>query len=320
MTNFDFIAYKGKKKLPYVVTPPDLQGAALVETHAHLDMLEDPTLALARAAHVGVTALLTLTDLSAGAELSYEMLDVWREGAQLLLDEHLEERSAQLGNCREVAAGADVTLRPLSDTYLIAGVHPHNARHYDAAMEKKLYRLVDDSRTVAIGEAGLDYYYDHSPRDIQQKIFARKLVVAQDVGLPVVIHLRDAHEDGLRILEEVGVPDAGAVLHCYNREPAVAKPFLELGCSLGFGGPVTFKNALEVKEAASAAPVDSLVLETDCPFMAPQPFRGQKCEPAHVLWVAEEIASLRGLSLPDLARETSATAARVFNLPLGMGA
>jgi len=319
MNNFDFIAYKGKKKQTVQVAVPDLQGAPLVETHAHLDMLENPALALARAAHVGITTVLTLTDLSAGAELTYEMLDVWREGAQLLLDSHYADSDARTDETETDGfseAGRPGTKAPiLPDTYIMAGVHPHNSRHYDTSIEKQLYRLADDTRTMAIGEAGLDYYYDHSPRDVQRKVFARKLELARDLNLPVIIHLRDAHDDGLRILSEVGVPPAGAILHCYNRELAVAEPFLELGCTLGFGGPVTFKNAHEVKEAAMAAPAGSLVVETDCPFMAPQPFRGQKCEPAHTLWVAEEIARLRGLSLPDFAAETSATAAKIFKLP-----
>ncbi|MCL2746968.1 MAG: TatD family hydrolase [Coriobacteriia bacterium] len=319
MNNFEFIAYKGKKKLPVQVPIPDLQGAPLVETHAHLDMLEDPALALARAAHVGITTVLTLTDLSAQAELTYEMLDVWCEGAQMLLDARCADSGAEASRLEvdgaHEASGQGIANPVLPDTYIMVGVHPHNSRHYDSRIEKQLYKLAADPRTVAIGEAGLDYYYDHSPRDVQQKVFARKLEVARDLGLPVIIHLRDAHEHGLRILREVGVPEAGAVLHCYNREFSVAEPFLEIGCTLGFGGPVTFKNAHEVKEAATAVPAGSFVVETDCPFMAPQPFRGQKCEPAHTLWVAEEIARLRAVSLPDLARETSDTAKRIFNLP-----
>jgi len=301
MSDLNFIAYKGKKKQPIQVPIPDLQGAPLIETHAHLDMLEDPALALARAARVGITTVLTLTDLSAGAELTYEMMDVWREGAQMTLGAHADE--------------ADREVCTLPHTFIMAGVHPHNSRHYDARIEKQLYRLAEDSRTVAIGEAGLDYYYDHSPRDIQRKVFARKLEIARDLNLPVIIHLRDAHDDGLHILREVGTPPAGAILHCYNREFSIAEPFLNLGCTLGFGGPVTFKSAHEVKEAATLAPVGSLVVETDCPFMAPQPFRGQKCEPAHTLWVAEEIAHLRNMSLPELAHETSATAVKIFDLP-----
>ena len=303
--NFEFIAYKGKKKLPVVVQPPDLQGVPLVETHAHLDMLEDPSLALARAAQVGITTVLTLADLSAKAELTYEMLDVWREGAQMLLDADVQD---------EGSGGRTPSVK-LPDVYIMTGVHPHNARHYNSQIEKRLIKLASDPHTVAIGEAGLDYYYDHSPRDVQREVFARKLELAKDLDLPVIVHLRDAHDDGLRILEKIGVPPAGAILHCYNREFTVAEPFLELGCTLGFGGPVTFKNAHEVKAAATAAPANSIVVETDCPFMAPQPFRGQKCEPAHVLWVAEEIASLRAMSLPDFARETTATAKRIFKLP-----
>ncbi|MCL2379433.1 MAG: TatD family hydrolase [Coriobacteriia bacterium] len=298
MNSFEFITYKGKKKLPVQVPLPDLQGASLIETHAHLDMLEDPALALARAGFAGLTTVLTIADISVRAETTYGMLEVWREGAQMLLD-----------------ASPDAQQATVPDTYIIAGIHPHNSRHFDAAAEKHLRRLAEDSRTVALGEAGLDYYYDHSPRDVQRAVFRRKLELAHELDLPVIVHLRDAHDDGLHILTELGVPARGAVLHCYNRDLKIAEPFLDLGCVLGFGGPVTFKSAHEVKAAAQAAPADRILIETDCPFMAPTPFRGQKCEPAHCLWVAQEIADLRNMPLFELAQQTSNTAASIFRLP-----
>jgi len=300
-SDFDFIAYQGKKKLPVAVDIPDLGGAPLIETHAHLDMVENPSAALARAAYVGISDVLTLTNLSR-PEQTFEMIDVWREGAQLMLDAHFD------------AGSASGTKPQLPNIYVMAGVHPHDARNYDASIEKQLIKLAANSQIVAIGEAGLDYYYDHSPRDVQRAVFARNLELADELNLPIIVHLRDAHDDGLDILKKVGVPRAGAVLHCYNREPNIAEPFLDLGCTLGFGGPVTFKNAHEVKAAATAAPIGSIVVETDCPFMAPTPFRGQKCEPAHTLWVADEIAKLRGTSLPDFAQVTTDTAKRIFKL------
>ncbi|MCL2606166.1 MAG: TatD family hydrolase [Coriobacteriia bacterium] len=292
-SNFDFIAYKGKKKVPELQAIPNLEGAPLIETHAHLDMVADPSLAIARAAHVGITGIITIVHLGSRSEVAFEMIDVWREGAQMLLDEQYSKAK-------------------LPDTYMAVGVHPHEARHYTSNIEKHIIKLASDPRCVALGEAGLDYYYDHSPRETQRKVYARKLELAHELNLPAIIHLRDAHDDGLRILKEVGIPPAGAILHCFNREPEIAEPFLDLGCTLGFGGPVTFKNAHEVKAAAAAAPVGRIIVETDCPFMAPQPFRGQKCEPAHTLWVAAEIARLRGMTLPNFARETSAAAIKLF--------
>ncbi|MCL2525920.1 MAG: TatD family hydrolase [Coriobacteriia bacterium] len=303
MSSLDFVAYKGKKKIAEVQAIPDLQGAPLIETHAHLDMLEDPSLALARAAVVGISTVLTLTNLVEGAQATYEMLDVWREGAQNILD------NAHVGPAVH-----------LPDTYIITGVHPHNARLWTEAVEADLRRFAKDPRTVGIGEAGLDYYYDHSPREVQREVFARKLELASELDLPVVVHLRDAHEDGLRIMQEVGVPAAGAILHCFNKDLELAQPFIDLGCNLGFGGPVTFKNATDVKTAARNAPTGRFVVETDCPFMAPQPFRGQKCEPAHTLWVAQEVARLREVTLPVLARETTATARSIFKLPVAVDA
>ncbi|MCL2680087.1 MAG: TatD family hydrolase [Coriobacteriia bacterium] len=301
---FDFTAYQGKKRSPVTMCPPDLGGAPLVETHAHLDMLDDPARALARAAYVGLSTVLTIADVSARAETTFEMLAVWREAAQNLLAAAKGEEEGQ--------SAARATIIP--DTRIIVGIHPHNARHFDTSAQQRLRVFAADPRTVALGETGLDYYYDHSPRDVQRAVFRRILQLAQELKLPVIVHLRDAHDDGLDILRDVGIPSAGAVLHCYNREPKVAAPFLELGCVLGFGGPVTFKNAHEVKAAAIAAPADRIVVETDCPFMAPTPFRGQSCEPAHTLWVAQALAELRGLPLPELAQQTSDTAARIFKL------
>jgi TatD DNase family protein len=163
-----------------------------------------------------------------------------------------------------------------------------------------------------MGELGLDYHYDHSPRELQRAAFARQLALAQELKLPVTIHLREAHADGLALMREQGSLTAGAILHCFNLEPAAAAPFLELGCVVSFAGPVTFKKADEVRAAAAAVPLDRLLVETDCPFMAPEPFRGQRAEPAHTLWNAAAVAKARGLSLPELAAATTATADRLF--------
>ena len=295
-SQLDFIAYQGKKKRSVLVDVPDLQNAPLVETHAHLDMLENPSLALARAAQVGITHIVTLANLSR-SEQTFEMIDVWQEGAQNILDE----------------AGSSAVL---PHTVIAAGVHPHDAQHYTSQIESRLVKLAHADKIAAIGEAGLDYYYDHSPREVQRAVFIRNLELAHDLDLPVIIHLRDAHDDGLRIIEQTGIPDAGAILHCYNRGLETAQPFLDLGAVLGFGGPITFNSAKDLKAAAATVPANSFVLETDCPFMAPTPFRGQKCEPAHTLWVAAELAALRAQTLPDLANQTSQLAAELFGLKL----
>jgi len=155
---------------------------------------------------------------------------------------------------------------------------------------------------------GLDFHYDHSPRDVQRAVFAEHLALAAEFGLPGVVHLREAHTDGAAIIADAGAPPAGFILHCFNLAPDVAAPFLALGAHVSFAGPVTFKKAEEVRDAARAAQTGLLLTETDCPFMAPEPFRGRTCEPALVAFTAARMADARGEALPDFAAHTYASA------------
>ncbi|TLM97263.1 MAG: TatD family deoxyribonuclease, partial [Actinobacteria bacterium] len=249
------------------VALPDFGGAAIADTHAHLDMLEDPALALARAAVAGVRFIATVADVTEDGWRTYEDLPSWQANARELL----------------VAAGHEVDVE-LPRVRVILGAHPHNAKDFDAAAEAEMRRLAADPLTCAFGELGLDFHYDHSPRDTQRAVFARHLELAHEFGLPVCVHLREAHDDGAAILEEHGVPEAGCILHCFNLGPDVAERFVALGCHVSFAGPVTFKKAEEVREAARLVPASRLLTETDCPFMAPEPFRGRTNEPALVVF------------------------------------
>ena len=143
---------------------------------------------------------------------------------------------------------------------------------------------------------------------MQRDRFVRHLELAHEFGLPVVIHLREAHDDGLEILTRLGVPDAGAILHCYTLGPETMRPFIELGCHVSFAGPVTFRKAEEIREAAALVPAGRLLTETDCPFMAPEPFRGRTNEPACVAFTAARMADARGEDLPAFAEHTYAAA------------
>ncbi|HSK46870.1 MAG TPA: TatD family hydrolase [Coriobacteriia bacterium] len=259
-------------------------GRFVADTHAHLDMLDDPALALARAARAGVRFIATVADVTEDGWRTYDQLDSWRTNAAELLVE---------GGIEDV---------DVPRVRVIVGAHPHNAKDYDQAAEDELRRLASDPVTCALGELGLDYHYDHSPRDVQRDRFRRHLGLAHEFGLPVVIHLREAHDDGLAILTEVGVPDAGAILHCYTLGPDPMRPFLDLGCHVSFAGPVTFKKAEEIREAASLVPTDRILTETDCPFMAPEPFRGRTNEPALVVFTAAKIAHARGEQAESFAR------------------
>jgi len=273
---------------------PDFGGNPIADTHAHLDMLDDPALALARAARAGVGFVATVADPSEDAWRTYDELPSWFANARELLE----------GDAR--AVGGPVLEPPR--VRVIVGVHPHNAKNLTPEVEVDMRRLAEDGRTSAIGEIGLDYHYDHSPRDVQRDAFRRQLAIAHEFGLPAVVHLREAHDDGEAILRDVGMPPAGCILHCYNLGPEVLGRFLELGCTVSFAGPVTFKKAEEVRESAALVPPGRILTETDCPFMAPEPFRGRTCEPALTVFTAARIAEARGQMLTDFARDAYATA------------
>jgi len=285
-------------------------GAPVADTHAHLDMLEDPARALARAARAGVGFIATVADVTEDAVRTYAELDRWVQEAGEMLAEHAPPRGGHAQG--EDTLGAHAPSRgghaqgedtlgahalgdapPVPRIRVIVGAHPHNAKDYDAGAERELRAFLADPLTCALGEAGLDYHYDHSPRQVQRDRFQRHLELAHEFALPVVLHLREAHDDGLEILRSVGMPEAGAILHCYTLGPEQMLPFLELGCHVAFGGLVTFKKAEDIRLAAAAAPLDRVLTETDCPFMAPEPFRGRRGEPALVAFTAAALARVR---------------------------
>lgn len=199
-----------------------------------------------------------------------------------------------------------------------AGVHPHDARLYDEAAERRLLEVVRRGPpVVALGEIGLDYHYDHSPRDVQRRVFARQLRLAREEGLPVIIHSREADEDTASILRREMDGAAGlGVMHCFGGGPALAEAALGLGFMISFAGNVTFKKAENLREVARAVPPERLLVETDCPYLAPVPFRGRRNEPAFVVETARFLAELRGVEPEELGRVTSENFARLFRLAL----
>lgn len=268
-------------------------GAPIADTHAHLDMLEDPARALARAALVGVGLVVTVVDPTEEPERTFEGLPAWRAEASRLIEQ----------------AGEHATV---PDVRVIIGAHPHNAKDFGDEAKARLQALATGPVVAGIGEIGLDYHYDHSPREDQRRAFAEQLDLAHKLGLPAVVHLREAHEDGEAILREAGVPSAGCVLHCFTGGVALLERFLALGCFVSFAGPVTFKKADEIRDAAARVPLDRLLVETDCPFMAPEPFRGRKNEPSFTVLTAERIARIRDLAPDALARATWETSLGLF--------
>lgn len=176
------------------------------------------------------------------------------------------------------------------------GCHPHNAKHYDDALELKLRELLADPRVSAVGEIGLDYHYDFSPREDQRTAFRRQILVAKEAGLPVVLHVREAHDEAFAILQEEGFPEAGTLLHCFNLDWAELERWVDAGCYVAFGGPLTFKKADVVRDAAARVPQDRLLTETDAPYMTPEPLRGAVCGPEHVVFTAEKLCEVRGFT------------------------
>lgn len=269
-------------------------GAQCADTHAHLDMLDDPAGALERATIAGVTFIITVTDVTETPEGTFDAIPGWLETAQDRLDQWA------------IPHGIPAELK------VIVGAHPHNAKDFDETARERLSALLDDPLVVGVGEIGLDFHYDYSPRDEQRAAFRTQLEMAHERNLPVVIHLREAHEEGLEILTEIGLPAAGCVIHCFTGDAELASKFVDLGCYISFAGPVTFKNAEEIRAAAARVPLDRLLVETDAPFMAPHPYRGMRNEPAWTVLTAAKIAEVRDIPASDVADATLQNARRVF--------
>ena len=199
------------------------------------------------------------------------------------------------------------------DVWASIGIHPHEAdAHADLGAEA-LRAAAADPKVIAIGETGLDYYYDHSDRQVQQDLFRVHIGVARETGLPIVIHTRDAEDDTLRILtEEMADGTFPALIHCFTASAAFGRAVLDLGLTISISGIVTFRNAKDLQAFAAEVPDHRLLVETDAPFLAPVPHRGKVCEPAFVSDTCTFVANLRGTSAEDLAERTSANFFRLF--------
>jgi TatD DNase family protein len=201
--------------------------------------------------------------------------------------------------------------------YAAIGVHPHDAKLFDDAAEQRLLNLAKQStRVIAWGEIGLDYHYDHSPRETQREVFRRQLRIAREQSLPVVIHSREADNDTIAILiEELTGYERAGVLHCFGGSLAMAQSAIELGFFISFAGNLTFKKAEDLRDIARQLPLGRLLIETDCPYLTPVPFRGKRNEPARVVETARCLASLHEKDLAEIGRVTSENFARLFGVP-----
>lgn len=326
----DLSFYQRKKhdKWREVAAPSPALEVSVADSHAHLHMMPDPAWELVRCAANRVNLVSSVADPS--EDDMAQVLDIadipgrYRENPGEYLsatDEDLLEKAGESGK--------------IADVLLTVGVHPHNARLYSDELERKLVGYLKDPRVRVLGEIGLDYHYDFSPREVQRDVFRRQIQLAHELHMPIALHLRsgegakdevadtedsvvpvagvgeaacqtldeatnratglgDAHREAFGILQEEGFPQAGTLLHCCALSPDELQPWIDAGCYIAYGGAVTFKNADEARAGARIVPADRLLLETDAPYMTPEPMRGAACTPAHVIFTAQDLAETRG--------------------------
>ncbi len=209
------------------------------------------------------------------------------------------------------------------NVYASVGVHPHDAKLYDDKAEDHLIELARSSeKVIAWGEIGLDFYYDHSPRDVQQEVFRRQIRTARELDLPIIIHSRDADDETVQILTDECSDEQfrGGIMHCFGGTPVMAEKLMALGFLISFAGNVTFKKADNLRDAARVVPLEKLLVETDCPFLTPVPFRGKRNEPAYVEHTAKFLAEFYGVEFDILAQRTTQNFLQFFNLETPSGA
>ena len=198
--------------------------------------------------------------------------------------------------------------------YAAVGCHPHDAKYMNDDTMNKFKEMAKSNKVIAIGEIGLDYYYDNSDRDTQKKWFREQIRLAKELDLPYIVHDRDAHEDILNIMKEEHYDGARGILHCYSGSVELSREFIKLGFYISLAGPVTFAKARVSKLVAKEIPFDKLLIETDSPYLTPEPFRGKRNEPKYVRYVAEEIAKIRNVSIDEVAEKTKKNFKTLFEI------
>lgn len=204
--------------------------------------------------------------------------------------------------------------RQYDQIYAVIGVHPHDAKSFNKDIGAKLYDLAKDPKVVAIGEMGLDFYRDLSPRDLQAQVFMEQIKIAGELYKPIVIHDRDANQEVFDIIKKEKAGKNEGVMHCYSGHLPLAIELMKQGFYISLAGPLTYKNAKKSHEVAAKITLDKLLIETDCPYLTPEPYRGKRNEPAHVVKVAEKIAELRGKSVDEIGYITTNNTKKVFRI------
>lgn len=256
--------------------------AMLIDTHTHLDDArynDDRDTMIARAQDAGVSTFITI-----GCDLATSRSAVDLAGRHPFV-------------------------------YAAVGVHPHEVKHIADEWYDELRRLAQHDKVVAYGEIGLDYHYNHSPPKLQRERFREQVCLARELRLPIVIHTREAQDDTMAILKDERAADIGGVFHCFSGDAWLAKDALDLGFFLSFSGVITFQNATMLRDIVKTVPLDRMLIETDCPYLAPVPHRGKRNEPAHVRFVADKIAEIKSVPVEEVGLITTRNAQRLFKIP-----
>lgn len=259
-------------------------GPILIDTHAHLELeplVKDPQGVVERARGAGVAAIITV-----GIDLS------------------------------DAYAAMEIVDR-FDNVYGCVGFHPHNAKLCDNVSLAEMEELAKYPKVVGYGEIGLDYFRNLSPQPIQRTVFVEQLYLAKALGKPIVIHLRSAYDEGLELLEKHAPYPAGGVIHCFSGEPQHAQRALDLGFHISIPGTITYKKNDKLRSMVKELPEDRILLETDCPFLSPEPKRGKDNEPANIVYTAQRVAEVRGTSLGEIARTTTHNAMKFFKFTIG---
>lgn len=254
----------------------------LVDSHAHLDspqFKDELADVLIRARQKGVKQILTIGCLTRNPEIEADVLRI---------------------------------IESDEDIFAAFGVHPHDAQFYDDKLEQRLRDLLQHPKVLALGEIGLDFFYDNSPREQQSEVFQRQLNLAAEVGLPFIIHTRDAELETFEILKRHMKPGSSGILHCFSGSMELAQRAVHLGLHFGIGGIITFKKAEELRNTVRRLPIDRILIETDCPYLAPVPNRGKRNEPSYLHYVVQELAALRSMKPEEMASVTSQNFHRLF--------
>ncbi|WP_445478962.1 TatD family hydrolase [Lysinibacillus irui] len=243
--------------------------------------------------------------------------DQYDEDLQEVIDRALEakvEKMVVIGFDRKTIERTMQLIEQYDFVYGVIGWHPVDAIDCTQEDLEWIEKLASHPKIVGIGETGLDYYWDKSPKDVQQALFRKQIHLAQKIGLPIIIHNRDATGDVVRILREENAAAVGGVMHCFSGSVETARECIAMNFMISLGGPVTFKNARLPKEVATEIPLEHLMIETDAPYLAPHPHRGKRNEPAFVPLVAEEIARLKGLTIEEIGQATTDNAKKFFGI------